>query len=255
MDDIMTLQHFVKTTCLIYALTISTFTHADTVMGLFAGGNIWHGSPNGSFEAGDNIDVDDFLNLEEKTSASVFAALEHPIPFLPNIKLSMTDYADETSLVFSQTKSFNGVNYTAGSTVNTKVDLNFTDFTFYYEVLDNWLSLDLGLTVRQLDGEVTLASATETSTVEIDGAYPMGYVKAEIELPLTGFFVGGEIYALTFEDKGQTTDISLYAGYEAEAGLGITAGYRQINFKFDDLNDLNSDIDITGPYVSLYFHL
>jgi len=251
----MTLKHLVKTTGLVCALAASPFTYADTVMGLFAGGTIWHGSPNGSFEAGDNIDVDDFLSLEEKTSASVFAALEHPIPLVPNIKLSMTDYADETSLVFSQTKSFNGVNYAAGSAVNTKVDLNFTDFTLYYEVLDNWLSLDLGLTVRQLDGEVTLASSNETSTIDIDGAYPMGYVKAEIELPLTGFFVGGEAYALSFEDKGRTTDISLYAGYEAEAGLGITAGYRQINFNFDDLNNLNSDIDITGPYLSLYFHL
>ncbi len=242
---------------LLLTLSLSSVhtAQADTVLGLFVGGGTWQSKPSGSFNAGDNINLGDFLSLDSTSSTYIFAALEHPLPFIPSVKLSMTDYADDVTTTFSQSKTFKSTTYTAGSSVNTQIDLNFTDLTLYYEVLDNWVSLDLGLTARQFNGSITLASGSTTSSTDITGTYPLAYVKAQFDLPLTGLFAGAEANALSLREKAKSNDISLYLGYEAEMGLGAIAGYRQISYSFDDLNALNSDIDIAGPYLSIYFHL
>lgn len=92
-----------------------------------------------------------------------WVAFEHPIPFLPNIRIayleaSSSGTSDEliTLEAFSVSGSIGGVPATTTfldqSRLETDMSFDTFDGTLYWELLDNWVSLDLGLTIRQLDG-------------------------------------------------------------------------------------------------------
>lgn len=70
--------------------------------------------------------------LENDHSMSFSIAVEHPVPFLPNIKIKHTDLQAESNQSFSGLKRH-------------QVDLDYSDFILYYEVLDNIISADIGL--------------------------------------------------------------------------------------------------------------
>ena len=56
--------------------------------------------------------------------------------------------------------------------------------TFYYEVLDNVIDLDLGLTARMFDGEASLIGATQQERVELDAVYLCSMAKRGSIYPL-----------------------------------------------------------------------
>ena len=61
---------------------------ADTLLGLYIGGQIWSNDASGSFGQGnDNQAVFEF---DEKNQGSFHVAFEHPIPLIPNIKIAST---------------------------------------------------------------------------------------------------------------------------------------------------------------------
>src|SRR5690606_24255951 len=97
-------------------------------------------------------------------------------------------------------------------------DLTHTDATFYYELLDNVVSLDAGLTVRYFDGGVQIRSQTNSATLDLDDPLPLLYLAARVELPL-GFYAGGDVNAFGINDAS-LLDYRLNAGWESSFGLG-----------------------------------
>ena len=236
---------------LIFAIGGSLFIAAPVaiadVVGVGASVSYWDSDLSG--KAGKNndvVDVENDLDLESDTNANLSAYLEHPVPVLPNVRLNYTRI--EQSGRGELSTGFDSV--PGAAEVDSDLDLNQFDVTLYYEVLDNWANLDLGVTARNLDGELIVRERTtngQVSKTEVDGVIPMGYLAARFDLPFTGVSVGGEANLISF-DGDCIYDYNAYGQYELSL-LQLRAGYRQISIDYEDSDD-RLDIELGGPFVS-----
>ena len=217
------------------------------VVGLGASVNYWDSDLSG--KAGTNndiVDVDNQLNLDSDTNANASVYVEHPVPVLPNVKLNYT-LIEQSGRGRLGLSGFDNV--PAGVDVQSDLDLEQLDLTLYYEILDNWANLDLGLTARDLDGELVVqqVGGTNVSRTEIDGVIPMGYLAARFDLPFTGVSVGAEGNLVSY-DGDSIHDFNAYGQYEF-AMLQVRAGYRQMAIDYEDDDD-RLDVEIDGPFIS-----
>ena len=133
---------------------------ADTVFGVYAGAGKWRIDASGDIGVTDT-DLDD-LGFNEPDNNFFHIALEHPVPLLPNIMLKHTDLSLDGQAVLGEPVDFANIVFPPGASLATRLDLSHIDATLYYEVLDNWLNLDFGLTIRSYRGELTAVSAAQT---------------------------------------------------------------------------------------------
>ena len=230
---------------------LSPFAAADTILGVYAGAGQWQGEYSGN--AGDpSIDVKS-LGMDEEDNNYYYIALEHPVPIIPNIKLQKMDITSEQTAIIDQSFVIDGTPFVAGTEVASDFDLSHMDIVLYYELLDNWVNLDVGLNIRKFDGHVTAVSEFTAESVELDEAIPMIYAKAQFDLPLTGFSVGLEGNAINYEDN-RLTDYSAKLQYMFDSALdiGLEVGYREMSLEVDE--DVTADIQLKGPYAALLFH-
>jgi outer membrane protein len=232
----------------ILAASASVATQAD-IVGATAGAYIWKQSWDGDVKAGsDSIDMNDDLGYDDESGKSFYVALEHPIPLLPNIRLQRSDLEITETGTLSKDFLFDGNSYSQGDTVNSTTDLTHTDATLYYEILDNWVNIDVGLTVRMFDGEVSIRDASREGSIEIDAPVPMAYVNARLELPLTGFYASGLGNVIAFGDN-KITDMTLAVGYELGI-LGLEIGYRNFDVQLEDDNE-EANVTVDGYFIGL----
>ncbi|MGM0773815.1 TIGR04219 family outer membrane beta-barrel protein [Marinobacter sp.] len=227
------------------SLIIAAPVASADVLGVGANISYWDSDLSG--DAGKNndvVDVENDLDLDSDTNANLSAYFEHPVPLLPNVRLNYTRIEQsgrgEISTQFDQ----------VSGEVDSDFDLDQFDVTLYYEVLDNWVNLDLGLTARNLDGELIVRETRtggQVSQTDVSGVVPMGYLAARFDLPLTGVSVGGEANLISF-DGDSVYDYNAYGQYQLSL-LQLRAGYRQISIDYEDSDD-RLDIELGGPFVS-----
>jgi outer membrane protein len=220
--------------------------HAD-VVGLGASVSYWDSDLSGNASSGNNrVDVNNELQMEDDGNANASIYLEHPVPVLPNVRLAYT--LVQQSGNGTLTSPYDGLS--AGAQVRSDLDLEQLDLTLYYEILDNWVNLDLGLTVRDFSGELLVQDTTnvaQLSRTEADAVLPMGYIAARFDLPLTGVAVGAEGNFISF-DGDSMRDFNVYGQYSISL-LQLRAGYRQIAVDYEDGSDV-FDVKIDGPFIS-----
>ncbi|MCW8875941.1 MAG: TIGR04219 family outer membrane beta-barrel protein [Kangiellaceae bacterium] len=244
------------------ASIVSIPTASADVAGFEVGGYQWTPDYKGTFASdsatvvGTDIDIQNDLGFTDESHNIIWASLEHPVPFMPNIKIVSSDLANAASSTLTRELSFGGETYAVNEDVSTTFDMSNTEFTFYYEVLDNWLNLDLGLTLRKYDGEVRLITDPSGSNLnefeELDFTIPLFYLKGRVDLPLTGFFVDGQINIISYDDD-EVSDTEFSLGYESDFGLGAKAGYR--TFTLEVLEDtFSGDLEFDGAYISVFYH-
>ncbi|MGO2134911.1 MAG: TIGR04219 family outer membrane beta-barrel protein [Marinobacter sp.] len=218
------------------------FAQAD-IVGLGASVSYWDSDLSGNVANGDNaVDVDDELRLKDDGNANASIYLEHPVPLLPNVRLAYTLIQQSGNGALDS--QYDGVD--AGD-VRSELDLEQLDLTLYYEILDNWVNLDLGLTVRDFSGELLVQNAAQSSVTKADAILPLGYVAARFDLPLTGVSVGAEGNFIAF-DGDSMRDFNVYGQYSISL-LQLRAGYRQIAVDYEDGSDV-FDVKIDGPFIS-----
>ena len=144
--------------------------------------------------------------------------------------------------------TFDGKVYTVGEEVQSTTDLSHIDGTFYYEILDNWVNLDVGLTARMFDGEVSIKGASGEGAIEIDAPIPMAYVNARFELPLTGLYASALGNVIAYGDN-KVTDMTLALGYELGI-LGLELGYRNFDVQLEDDNE-EANVTVDGYFLGL----
>ncbi len=228
--------------------TAIPIANAD-VLGLGASIGYWDSDLSGTASTGgDRVDVDNDLDLSNNGEANLSAYLEHPVPLLPNVRLSYVKIdQDGRSQIGS---GFDGIPATAE--VASQLDWRQMDLTLYYEVLDNWVNLDLGLTARDLDGELVVqqVGTTNVSRTEVDAVLPMLYAAARFDLPLTGVSLGLDGNVVSYGGDS-LYDYDAYGQYQF-AGVRVRAGYREMAVDYEDGDD-RLDVDISGPFVSAGF--
>lgn len=228
---------------------------ADTVFGLYAGAGSWQQQYSGDVASGITaIDVEDDLDLGDQNNNVFYVALEHGVPGLPNLRLQRVSVSTSGDSVLTRAIDFNGTVFEFADPVATDVDLTQTDLVMYYELLDNVVSLDLGVSARLVDGDVAVASLTESSRARFKGVLPMLYARMRADLPLTGLWIGAQAQGMGY-DGNTLIDAEAQLGWESKWGIGAEAGWRMQHMELADYDEISdADFDVSGPYLALNFH-
>jgi len=222
---------------------------ADTA-GAYIGTGWWQHKPTGLLRyQGSDMDLQDNLGLSTEANNFAWITVEHPIPLLPNFRFQYN------SLSLSGTKdttvSFGGNSFSGP--VSSDGSLDQYDATMYYQVLDNWVNLDLGVNIKHIDGSFALTDSSSHASRSFATTVPMFYGAAVFDLPFTGLSAGVEGSHVQYNNN-QISDYRAKLSYEWNGGLGLEGGWRHQQFKLDDVDHVYSDIKVKGPFLDLYYH-
>ena len=133
----------------------------------------------------------------------------------------------------------------------TSSPIEQTDILGYYEVLDNVVSLDLGLNVRLLDLTYMINDDAGTSTSgSVSAPVPMLYGLIGGS-PWPGVLLSAEGNYMSI--SGSTiSDFNAKIAYTTSFFVGVEAGYRAQSIELDDVDDTNAKIDFNGPFMGAY---
>lgn len=232
-----------KVLALCLLLLMSGSSLAD-VLGFSVGVNYWQYDMDCTMRS--PLAANDSVGIGfDDASVNIFAAFEHPVPFLPNVRLQQNNIQAAGLIPVSDANFQNGeVVYVSGD-----IDLSHTDVTLYYEILDNWVNLDLGLTAKYFDGYSRFQYDTLIDDEsDFDDWIPMVYGQAQFDLPFTGFSTAATVSALSF-DSNHVTDLDLALKYQNKLGFGADLGYRTMDVDLKNINSFKSDLTIDGFYL------
>ena len=230
-------------------LAVAPMAAQADILGAHAGAYVWQQKWSGDVRAnGDTLDVEKDLGYDDDSGSSFYVALEHPIIFIPELRLQRTELEISERNDFQRQVNFAGATFNVNDTVDSTTDLGHTDATFYYEILDNWLNLDVGLTARIFDGEVRLKTNNDQGQIDVDPVIPMAYVQARFDLPFTGLYgsVLGNVLSI---DDNSVTDTTINLGYEVGV-LGFELGYRNFDVDLED-NDERAKVNVDGYFLGV----
>jgi outer membrane protein len=221
----------------------------------FVGINIGisHWAPNlsGSFNSSNDtsIDLNNDLDINDPSQTSLILILEHPIPLLPNVKYQNLELEASGTKTLERTITFNGELFNSNRKVTSTLDLSHDDIVLYYEILDNWVNLDLGIDIKRFNGQIGI----NNNNIAIDQTLPLLYISARFDLPFTGFYAGAEVNHLNIGNDS-ANDSTFLVGYESSIGLGIEGGMKTFSLDLDDANNVDTNIKYEGFYLNGFFH-
>ena len=235
--------------CLL-AVTSPLAANADT-LSISAGGGVWNTSPSGTIHNTIDpapIDAKEQLFWADESQGYLFATLEHPVPIIPNVRLMYTKVDQSGSGIANFT--FDGNPYSGN--VSNEFSIETIDLIAYYEVLDNIVSLDIGLNIRSLNVDYTFSSTTGTGTTtdSMSETIPMLYALVGGS-PIPDLIISGELSYIAY--SGSTiSDFTAKVAYTTNFFVGFEAGYRKQTYEFDDVSDTNAKLDFDGVFAGAY---
>lgn len=227
--------------------------NAETLFGIYAGAGSWHQNSEGHLQSnGTEVDTSQDMGLGDDDGNVIAVAFEHPIPFVPNVRVQQAKVGMRGGIEIDRDVVLDGVTFRPPGEVDSTLNLKMTDAILYYRVLDNALSLDLGIEARKLEGSASISGGIYRAEVEFDDTIPMLYAAVEFEL-LSGFWMSANAQAVTW--KGDSyLDYSGVLGWNSDLGLGLEVGYRYFRLKLDDLGDIEkANLIIDGPFAALNY--
>lgn len=234
--------------CLL-GLATSFSLHADT-LSVSIGGGAWNESPSGNFQKtsdGTNVDVKDSLFWDKESQGYFFATVEHFAPLLPNVRLMHTkiDHAGSGTAAFT----FDGKTF-GGNNVSNEVSIETTDLIAYYEILDNVVSLDIGLNIRSLNVDYSIVSASQSAADSFSATFPMLYALVGTS-PWPDLTISGEVSYIAFSGSSMS-DITAKIAYTTNFLVGVEAGYRKQNITLDDTSGNDAELTFDGIFAGAY---
>ena len=232
---------------------MSSHSHADFI-GVYAGATIWNADLSGTVQdGGEEIDFESVLGTDSDTATQFYVAFEHPVPFIPNIRVQHSDLGFSGNSTITSNFTFNGETFSQNTNVNSDVDLTHTDGTLYWELWDTIAGIDLGLTARHFSGSVLINTDDQSVSTEEDLSVtiPMLYARVGAKIPGTGITADVRANLIDISDNS-IIDTTFRLNYEATFGLGVEAGYRVMSVDVDE--DFIIDTDINGVFAGLSYH-
>lgn len=231
----------------ISSFSLAHFAHAD-MLGVYASADYWNlqGDYNEA-RTGNALNDDQKLKWDDKGQAQIALSFEHPVPLIPNARIRYVGIEAESEQKRALTD--NAVYET---------NLDNTDFILYYEILDNIVSVDLGVAAKRLDGDITyLSAANVKDKLDISETAAMVYGSVGAKLPFTGLSTKAEVLATSYGDI-EISDVSAEIKYDfidnILVDVGAKAGYRYLDIKLDEQENIDTHFKFHGPYVGLEVH-
>ncbi len=232
---------------IVFALLLSS-PAAGGPFGFEAGLARWHTDARGELGF-DHSDIRR-LGIRDDWQGFYYVNLQHPLYFLPNIKVQRTRLSHDEGGLLEENLSVNRETFFAGDTVALALDLTHTDLTLYYSFLDNWVNVDVGITVRKFRGSADVFGAETEDSRSIDDWIPAIYGHTRFDIPFSGWAIGAEGHVVAY-DRSSMLDLRAMVSYVIDPifGLGFELGYRYLTMDLDE--SLPYDITYSGPYASV----
>jgi outer membrane protein len=237
------------------ALLLSLPAHADFI-GIYASADAWQ--YDGDISVAQTNKPTEKFNVDQQTQANLAVSIEHPVPFIPNVRIRYNELQAADTL---NSVAFQFDNKTYLGNVDLDMQLNNTDFILYYEILDNIVSIDLGIAAKNIKGDVQVKGNTltgsQTSTVSFNETIPMVYASVGGSLPFTGWSAKAEASGIQYQGSSLSdmqAEIKYDLVHNLVVDLGVKLGYRQINIKLDDIENTDADGTFKGPYLGMEVH-
>ncbi len=231
-------------------LAMGAAAQAAPLIDVYGGGYYWQPEMTGSVNyLGNEVNMSDDLGFDDSNETVLYLGVEHAIPFVPNARIRYSKIDNDNRATLHQQIEFGGKTYAASTEVTSSYDIKMLDGTLYWSPLDNIVDLDYGLTVRNFQGDISISDGTRTESASVDQTFPLLYVGAGVSLS-AGFYAKASINGVKFNGS-KLVDYDAHVGWRSSFLLGAELGYRQMNLELDDVSDLNSDLEIGGPYVAV----
>jgi len=202
-----------------------------------------------------SIDLVDDLDVENPEETSMVLILEHPIAVLPNIRYQSYNMDSSGNRSTNPDFSFNQGSPGFGNDSNGSYNLASNDIVLYYQLLNNWMDLDMGVDLKRLDGQVSQAGPG--NSIDVDETIPLLHLSARVDLPINGLYVGADINSnfvnLGISESG-AQDSTIMLGFENGTGLGIAGGIKSFSLDLNNSDDAKTDIGYDGLFVNGYFN-
>lgn len=180
-------------------------------------------------------DLSPFLNVK----------IEHPVPLIPNFRFYLDNFDYATNF---ENTNIDSIDFSSKEQVGT----------LYYEILDNYISVDVGLSIRQIKTELAIAGGALSKSDDFSVILPTVYASAEFAVPTTSFTLGAEYEGLSFDDNDYRL-VRAYVAYElvdfVAADLSFKVGVISRDVVLGDLSgvDFNYKTDAVFSSVQVHF--
>ena len=247
---------------LLLLLIINSYLTADFIGGEINVGYLFHKSTGNIGYKDKTLSFQDDLrfSLNDKKENHLFIKmyLEHPLPLIPNVKIGYDTFqytggGQSKNEISFGTKNLFELNKDKNKT-STEYNLETIDIAFYYELLDNYVTIDIGLMLKEIKLDITVR---ETGTKDIEKGtlnkfYPLLYTKFAFEIPTTNISLKAEQDILKVKDI-LLLSLDLSIRYEFKFGLGAELGYKLNKIKLDSKTNSFDKIDLTskGYYLAI----
>ncbi|QYK09858.1 TIGR04219 family outer membrane beta-barrel protein [Shewanella mangrovisoli] len=227
---------------------MGTSAQAATVVGFKIGGDYWRADTSGTFS--DKGQPQQGFDYSSSAQGSYWIAVEHPLPFIPNLKIRENSLDQKGSLTNADF-SFNGHDFTGNVTSYT--DLSNTDFVLYYELLDNdILSLDLGAAYKLMNGSLRVQDAGHPEEKDVDSGIVMGYASTHVSMPGLGLFGFADL--MLGVNESNVHDYAIGLGWEFDGvavDTRVRVGYREFAFDVNNFSGISADTKFDGYFAGV----
>ena len=202
-----------------------------------------------------SFDLVDDLDIDSPAQTSMVLIMEHQITALPNIRYQSYNLDSSDNHSLNPDISFGQGSAGLGGNGSASYDLESNDLVLYYQLLDNWMDLDMGVDLKRLDGQV---SQTGTgSSIDVDETIPLLHLSARVDLPINGLYLGANINSNVMDlgiSESQAQDSTIMLGFENGTGLGIAGGIKSFSLDLNNADDTNTDLEYDGLFVNGYLN-
>lgn len=225
-------------------------------VGLNIGSNPTTAAYSGAFgNNSSSIDLVDDLGADSSARSSMVLILEHPIALLPNVRYQGFNLDSSDNSGLNSDFGLNGGMLEAAGNGNSAFDLNHQDIVLYYQLLNNWVDLDMGVDLKRFDGQISQTG--QGGSVSVDETIPLLYLSARIDLGESGMYVGAKINANVIDlgiSESTAQDSTLMLGYQSGTGLGIEGGIKYFSLELNDAGNLDSNFEYDGLFLNGYLN-
>jgi len=217
---------------------------------------VWQQDPNGYFSyKGEQLSVDNELRYDTETKLLARAKIDMPL-FIPNIYLMYSPMDFDGYGIKSNSFKFGNVTFQANIPYKSELELNQYDIALYYGIpFLNTLSLGIlnveaGLNLKIIDfyGKIQQPNLSLSETKSTTIPIPMLYIGIQVK----------PVKWLTIETEGRGVAYSGSNYYDLIGRiklhpfgpLFLSGGYRYEKIEID-YTDVDSDIELAGPFVEL----
>jgi outer membrane protein len=239
--------------CILSLLLIPIKVYADK-LGVQITSGIWNTRYKGYVidkkNLSESINLRDDLNLDNSTQSFFFIYLEQHVPSIPNIRIGKSNMSASGTSILARSFTYQGVSYSPNEKVNSSINLDHIEASLYWKLIDNDNKLNLGFTVKDFTGQVSITETASGSSGNetFEAAVPLIYLSYETDLPLTAYTVGVNSSFIGI-NRAYLYDLIAYVRYKTYSYVGVEAGYRK--FQLNVNNDIiKTDITISGFYLN-----